>query len=161
VNCDRSGRHAHLGFFRGCDADDCIVDAADVVITGAARNDISATMLGEMLVAAGRSVADEDDMLVQLQRVATIASEVIQGADGTGVTIDFGGRPYTVAHTNDHTLRVDAEHADTLNLLTATVPGPSATSPAFLYAPSQPPSSRNSARPAPTATSRSEIHVSR
>jgi hypothetical protein len=124
VNCDRSGRHAHLGFFRGRDADDCIVDAADVVITGAARNDISATMLGEMLVAAGRSVADEDDMLVQLQRVATIAS-------------------------------------DTLNLLTAAVPGPSATSPAFLYAPSPPPSSRNSARPAPTATPRSEIHVSR
>jgi hypothetical protein len=39
------------------------VEAADVVIAGAAHDELSPTMLGKMLVTAGRSIADEDDLL--------------------------------------------------------------------------------------------------
>jgi transcriptional regulator with GAF, ATPase, and Fis domain len=94
-------------------ADDAsVVDAADVVIAGAAQGKLTPTMLGQMLVTAGRSIVDEDDLLTLLQRVAEIAHEVIDGADSTGVTIDFGGRTYTAVHTDQRTLRVDSEQYD-------------------------------------------------
>jgi transcriptional regulator with GAF, ATPase, and Fis domain len=89
-----------------------VVEAADVVIAGAARAELTPTMLGQMLVTAGRTIADEDDLLTLLQRVAEIAHEVIDGADSTGVTIDFGGRTYTAVHTDQRTLRVDSEQYD-------------------------------------------------
>lgn len=69
-------------------------------------------MLGQMLVTAGRSIANEDDLLTLLQRVTEIAHEVIDGADHTGVTIDFGGRTYTAVYTDQRTLRVDSEQYD-------------------------------------------------
>ncbi|WP_197383612.1 GAF and ANTAR domain-containing protein [Mycolicibacterium mengxianglii] len=87
-------------------------EAADVVIAGAVQDKLSPTMLGQMLVTAGRSINDEDDLLTLLQRVAEIAHEVIKGADSTGVTIDFGGRTYTAVHTDRRTLRVDSEQYD-------------------------------------------------
>ncbi|WP_284227881.1 GAF domain-containing protein [Mycobacterium antarcticum] len=65
-----------------------------------------------MLVTAGRTIADEDDLLTLLQRVAEIAHDVIDGADSTGVTIDFGGRTYTAVHTDQRALRVDGEQYD-------------------------------------------------
>ena len=85
---------------------------AEVVIEAAAENRISAATLGRMLVSAGRSVADEDDLLTLLQRVAAIAQEAIDGADSIGVTIDLGGRTYTAVHTDERTLRVDEEQYD-------------------------------------------------
>jgi transcriptional regulator with GAF, ATPase, and Fis domain len=88
------------------------VEAADVVIAGAAHDELSPTMLGKMLVTAGRSIADEDDLLTLLQRVAGIAQEVIDGADSAGVTIDFGGRTYTAVHTDQRTLQVDDDQYD-------------------------------------------------
>ena len=91
---------------------DAAIEAADVVIAGAARDELTPTMLGQMLVTAGRTIADEDDLLTLLQRVAEIAHEVIDGADSTGVTIDFGGRTYTAVHTDQRTLRVDSEQYD-------------------------------------------------
>lgn len=92
--------------------DASVAEAADVVIAGAAQDKLTPTMLGQMLVTAGRSIADEDDLLTLLQRVAEIAHEVIDGADHTGVTIDFGGRTYTAVHTDQRTLRVDGEQYD-------------------------------------------------
>ncbi|MDT5011274.1 MAG: hypothetical protein QOH57_2891 [Mycobacterium sp.] len=86
--------------------------AADVVIAAAAENKLSPTMLATMLVSAGRSITDEDDLLTMLQRVAEIASEAIDGADSTGVTIDLGGQCYTAVHTDERTLRVDSEQYD-------------------------------------------------
>jgi hypothetical protein len=71
-----------------------VSEAADVVIADAAQHKLIPIMLGQMLVTAGRSIADEDDLLTVLQRVAETAHEVIDGADSTGVTIDFGGRIY-------------------------------------------------------------------
>ncbi len=44
----------------------------------------AAQLGGRMLVEAGRSVSDEDELLSLLQRVAPIAQEAIQGADYTG-----------------------------------------------------------------------------
>jgi transcriptional regulator with GAF, ATPase, and Fis domain len=85
---------------------------SDVVIEAAAEHRISAAMLGRMLVSAGRSITDEDDLLTLLQRVAAVAQEVIDGADSTGVTIDLGGRTYTAVHTDERTLRVDEEQYD-------------------------------------------------
>jgi transcriptional regulator with GAF, ATPase, and Fis domain len=93
-------------------AEDASVEAADVVIAGAARDELTPTMLGQLLVTAGRTIADEDDLLTLLQRVTEIAHEVIDGADSTGVTIDFGGRTYTAVHTDQRTLQVDAEQYD-------------------------------------------------
>lgn len=87
-------------------------DAADVLITAAAKGQMSPALVGDMLVSAGRSISDEDDLLVLLQRVVEIASEVIEGADSTGITIDLGGRTYTAVHTDDCTLRVDQEQYD-------------------------------------------------
>lgn len=87
-------------------------DAADVLITAAAKGQISPALVGDMLVSAGRSIADEDDLLALLQRVAEIAHEVIDGADSTGITIDLDGRTFTAVHTNDRTLRVDSEQYD-------------------------------------------------
>jgi GAF domain-containing protein len=86
-----------------------VVEAADVVIDAASRNQLSPTMLGQMLVSAGRSIGDEDDLLTLLQRVAEIAHEVIDGADSTGITIDLAGHTYTAVHTDHRTLRVDTE----------------------------------------------------
>ena len=85
---------------------------ADAVIEAAAEHKISPAMLGRMLVSAGRSINDEDDLLSLLQRVAAIAQEAIGGADSIGVTIDLGGRMYTAVHTDDRTLRVDEEQYD-------------------------------------------------
>jgi GAF domain-containing protein len=86
--------------------------AAQVVIEAAAERRISPTMLGQMLVSAGRSILDEDDLLTVLQRVTAIACEVIAGADSAGVTIDLGGRTFTAVHTDGRTLRVDTEQYD-------------------------------------------------
>ena len=85
---------------------------ADAVIEAAAEHKISPATLGRMLVSAGRSINDEDDLLSLLQRVAAIAQEAIGGADSIGVTIDLGGRVYTAVHTDDRTLRVDEEQYD-------------------------------------------------
>lgn len=85
---------------------------ADVVTEAAAENEISPATLGRMLVSAGRSITDEDDLLTLLQRVAAIAQEAIDGADSIGVTIDLGGRTYTAVHTDQRTLRVDEEQYD-------------------------------------------------
>lgn len=85
---------------------------ADAVIEAAAEDKISPATLGRMLVSAGRSITDEDDLLTLLQRVATIAQGVIDGADSVGVTIDLGGRTYTAVHTDQRTLRVDEEQYD-------------------------------------------------
>jgi GAF domain-containing protein len=86
--------------------------ASDVAIAAAAERMISPTTLASMLVAAGRSIVDEDDLLNLLQRVTLIAQEAIDGADSIGVTIDLGGRTYTAVHTDQRTLRVDAEQYD-------------------------------------------------
>ena len=66
-------------------------------------------MLARMLVSAGNSIDDEDELLSVLQRVVGIAHDVIVGADSTGVTIDLGGRTFTAVHTDHRTLRVDSE----------------------------------------------------
>ena len=82
--------------------------AAEIVVDAAIRKTISPAALGRMLVDAGRSVADEDDLLTLLQRVAGIAQEAVDGADHTGITIDLGGLTYTAVHTDEHTLRIDS-----------------------------------------------------
>lgn len=87
-------------------------EAADIAIAAAADDKLSPTMLGTMLVSAGRSITDEDDLLTLLQRVTEIAREAIDGADSAGVTIDLGGRTYTAVHTDQRTLRVDSEQYD-------------------------------------------------
>ena len=92
--------------------DDTSAEAADIAIEAAADGKLSPSMLGTMLVSAGRSVTDEDDLLTLLQRVAEIAHEAIDGADSTGVTIDLGGRTYTAVHTDQRTLCVDSEQYD-------------------------------------------------
>lgn len=83
--------------------------AAEIVVDAAIRKTISPAALGRMLVDAGRSIADEDDLLSLLQQVAAIAQEAIEGADCTGITIDFGGLTYTAVHTDERTLRIDSE----------------------------------------------------
>ena len=83
--------------------------AAEIVVDAAIRKTISPAGLGRMLVDAGRSVADEDDLLTLLQRVAGIAQEAVERADHTGITIDLGGLTYTAVHTDEHTLRIDTE----------------------------------------------------
>jgi GAF domain-containing protein len=85
---------------------------SDVAIAAAAEMRISPTALATMLVAAGRSIVDEDDLLTLLQRVTAIAKEAVDGADSVGVTIDLAGRTYTAVHTDQRTLRVDAEQYD-------------------------------------------------
>lgn len=82
---------------------------AEIVVDAALRKTISPAALGRMLVEAGRSVTDENDLLSLLQRVAGIAQEAIDGADYTGITIDLGGLTYTAVHTEERTLRIDAE----------------------------------------------------
>jgi GAF domain-containing protein len=84
-------------------------NAADQVVAAAANPAVS---LGQMLVSAGRSVRDEDDLLALLQRVVEIARQAIDGADSVGVTIDLGGQVYTAVHTDQRTLRVDADQYD-------------------------------------------------
>jgi GAF domain-containing protein len=84
---------------------------ADIVIAGV-RQGLSPTALGAMLVTAGRSIADEDDLLTLLQRVTEIARQAIDGADSVGVTIDLGGRAYSAVHTDRRTLRVDSDQYD-------------------------------------------------
>ncbi|QEN15383.1 ANTAR domain-containing protein [Mycolicibacterium sp. ELW1] len=86
--------------------------AAEIVIEAATRNAMSAAQLGRLLVDAGRSVSDEDELVSLLQRVASIAQEAIEGADSTGITIDLGGLTYTAVHTDERTLRVDSEQYD-------------------------------------------------
>ncbi|KAA0108867.1 GAF and ANTAR domain-containing protein [Mycolicibacterium sp. P1-5] len=86
--------------------------AAEIVIEAATRNAMSASQLARLLLDAGRTVTDEDDLLTLLQRVATIAEEAIDGADYTGITIDLGGLTYTAVHTDDHTLVIDSEQYD-------------------------------------------------
>lgn len=63
--------------------------------------------LAAMLVALGGSIADEDDLVVLLQRVVDVAHEVIDGADRATITIDLGGRTYTAAHTDSRTLTIE------------------------------------------------------
>lgn len=92
--------------------DDTSAVVADLVIAAAAEERITPTVLGRMLVSAGRSITDEDDLLSVLQRVAGIAHDAIEGADSTGVTIDLGGRTFTAVHTDNRTLRVDTEQYD-------------------------------------------------
>lgn len=83
--------------------------AAEIVVDAAIRNTMSPSALGRILVDAGRSVADEDDLLTLLQHVAGIAQEAVDGADHTGITIDLGGLTYTAVHTDEQTLRIDSE----------------------------------------------------
>ncbi|MCW2514319.1 MAG: histidine kinase [Mycobacterium sp.] len=90
--------------------DSTIQDAADQVVAAAITP--TASSIGKMLVSAGRSVDDEDDLLALLQRVVEIAHQAIDGADSAGVTIDLGGRIYTAVHTDQRTLRVDTEQYD-------------------------------------------------
>lgn len=88
-------------------------ETADLVVAAAAGDEqMSATELGRMLVSVGQSVADEDELLSLLQKLAQIAQEAIPGADSTGVTIDLGGQTYTAVHTDERTLRVDTEQYD-------------------------------------------------
>jgi GAF domain-containing protein len=83
--------------------------AAEFVVDAAIRRTISPSALGRMLVEAGRSIADEIDLLTLLQHVAGIAQEAIDDADCTGITIDLGGLTYTAVHTDERTLRIDRE----------------------------------------------------
>jgi GAF domain-containing protein len=83
--------------------------AAEIVVDAAIRNTMTPAALGRMLVDAGRSVADENDLLTLLQHVAGIAQQAIDGADCTGITIDLGGLTYTAVHTDERTLRIDSE----------------------------------------------------
>ncbi len=87
--------------------------AAEIVIDAATRNAMSASRLAGLLTEAGRSIADEDDLLTLLQRVAQIAQEAIEGADSTGITIDLGGLTYTAVHTDERTLLIDSEQYTT------------------------------------------------
>jgi GAF domain-containing protein len=84
--------------------------AADEVVAAATHP--TATSIGKLLVSAGRTVRDEDDLLALLQRVVEIARQAISGADSVGVTIDLGGQTYTAVHTDERTLRVDTEQYD-------------------------------------------------
>lgn len=82
-------------------------EAAHEVI--AAVTDPASLDLAKLLVSAGRTVQDEDDLLALLQRVVEIARQAIAGADSAGVTIDLAGHTYTAVHTDQRTLRVDSE----------------------------------------------------
>jgi len=86
--------------------------AAEQVVVEAAAHQLTPTSIGKMLVSAGRTIDDEDDLLTLLQRVVEIAHEAIDGADSAGVTIDLAGRTYTAVHTDARTLRVDTEQYD-------------------------------------------------
>jgi GAF domain-containing protein len=86
--------------------------AAEQVVAEAAAHQLTPTSIGKMLVSAGRTIEDEDDLLTLLQRVVEIAHEAIDGADSAGVTIDLAGRTYTAVHTDARTLRVDTEQYD-------------------------------------------------
>lgn len=86
--------------------------AAEIVIEAATQKTLTPSELARLLVDAGRSVTDEDDLLTLLQRVAAIAQEAIEGADCTGITIDLGGLTYTAVHTDERTLRIDSEQYD-------------------------------------------------
>lgn len=85
-------------------------DAAEQVV--AAVTEPTASAIGKMLLSAGRSVTDEDDLVALLQRVVEIAHQAVDGADSVGVTIDLGGQIYTAVHTDQRTLRVDTEQYD-------------------------------------------------
>lgn len=87
-------------------------DAAEQVVAAAAANQLTPSSMGKMLVSAGRTINDEDDLLTLLQRVVEIAHDAIDGADSVGVTIDVAGRTYTAVHTDQRTLRVDSEQYD-------------------------------------------------
>ncbi|MEH3155206.1 MAG: GAF and ANTAR domain-containing protein [Gordonia paraffinivorans] len=87
-------------------------DDAAQVARAAVHAAPDATTLAAMLVALGGSIADEDDLVVLLQRVVDVAHEVIVGADCAGITIDLGGRTFTAVHTDTRTLRVDTEQYD-------------------------------------------------
>lgn len=86
--------------------------AAGLTIAATADARVSPVMLARMLVGAGDSIDDEDELLSVLQRVVGIAHDVIAGADSTGVTIDLAGRTFTAVHTDHRTLRVDSEQYD-------------------------------------------------
>ena len=85
-------------------------EAAHEVVAAVA--DPAGLDLAKLLVNAGRSIHDEDDLLALLQRVVEIAHLAIAGADSVGVTIDLAGRTYTAVHTDQRTLRVDTEQYD-------------------------------------------------
>lgn len=93
-------------------ADDSTQDAVDQVVAAAAAAQPTPSSIGKMLVSAGRTIVDEDDLLALLQRVVEIAHDAVVGADSVGVTIDLEGRTYTAVHTDDRTLRVDSEQYD-------------------------------------------------
>ncbi|QCQ89930.1 GAF and ANTAR domain-containing protein [Rhodococcus sp. SGAir0479] len=82
---------------------------ADEVVAIAEVSDLPPNRLASILVSLGESITDEDDLVNLLDRVTEVAHEVIDGADCTGVTIDFGGRTYTASYTDGRTLRVDHE----------------------------------------------------
>lgn len=85
----------------------------DIAAVAAATTEaVSPVALARMLVSAGSSIDDEDELLSVLQRVVAIAHDVIPGADSTGVTIDLGGQTFTAVHTDHRTLRVDSEQYD-------------------------------------------------
>ena len=88
--------------------DDTTAATADLAVAATTDNRITPVMLAKMLVRAGDSISDEDELLSVLQRVVVIAHEAIDGADSTGVTIDLGGRTFTAVHTDNRTLRVDS-----------------------------------------------------
>ncbi|MFM1724135.1 GAF and ANTAR domain-containing protein [Rhodococcus sp. PAM 2766] len=85
-----------------------VADVGDVVAV-AEQADLSPTALASLLVSLGESITDEDDLANLLERVSEVAHDVVDGADSTGVTVDFGGRTYTAAYTDGRTLRVDHE----------------------------------------------------
>jgi transcriptional regulator with GAF, ATPase, and Fis domain len=85
-------------------------DEAELIADFAAV--LSPTDLGRMLLAVGRTVSDEEDLLQLLQQFVEIAHQAIDGADSSGVTIDMGGRTYTAVHTDERTLEVDRRQYD-------------------------------------------------
>lgn len=85
----------------------------DIAAVAAATTEaVSPVALARMLVSAGSSIDDEDELLSVLQQVCAIAHDVVPGADSTGVTIDLGGQTFTAVHTDHRTLRVDSEQYD-------------------------------------------------
>ena len=77
---------------------------------GATTNSAAHTpaSVGRLLIAAGRTVTDEEDVLTLLQQAVELARDAIDGADSVGVTIDLAGRTYTAVHSDHRTLRVDS-----------------------------------------------------
>lgn len=86
-----------------------ITEAAAVTAATAAAAGLSPARLGALLVALGGSLDTDDDLVILLQSVVEIATEAIDGAASSGVTIALSGRVFTAVHTDERTLAVDIE----------------------------------------------------